>query len=73
MEEEHGGGTRIGGRQFNRIRGEGVGGRYEKINSLLVCLSSDLGIDLWTLDALWWFLLEPEGPPDRPGSGGLCS
>jgi hypothetical protein len=41
--------------------GEGVGRRYEKINSLLVRLSSDVGIDLWTLDALWWFLLEP--PP----------
>jgi len=47
----------------NLERGEGVGGRYEKINSLLVLLSSDLGIDLWTLDALWWFLLEPERLP----------
>lgn len=47
----------------NFERGEGVGGRYEKINSLLVRLSSDLGIDLWTLDAMWWFLLEPERLP----------
>lgn len=46
-------------------RGEGVGGRYERINSLLNRLASDLGIDLWTLDALWWFLLEPERLP-RP-------
>lgn len=44
-------------------RGEGVGGRYERINDLLLRLSSDLGIDLWTLDALWWFLLEPERLP----------
>jgi hypothetical protein len=41
-------------------KGDGLGGRYEKINTLLVRLSSDLGIDLWTLDALWVFLLEPE-------------
>ena len=46
-------------------RGEGVGKRYEKINNLLVRLSSDMGIDLWTLDAVWWFLLEP--PPPGPG------
>lgn len=44
-------------------RGEGVGGRYGKINALLLRLSFDLGIDLWTLDALWWFLLEPERLP----------
>lgn len=47
----------------NLERGEGLGRRYEKINGLLVRLSSDLGIDLWTLDALWWFLLEPERLP----------
>jgi hypothetical protein len=44
-------------------RGEGVGGRYEQINELLVRLRTELGIDLWTLDALWWFLLEPERLP----------
>lgn len=43
--------------------GEGVGGRYDKINALLLRLSLDLGIDLWTLDALWWFLLEPDQLP----------
>ena len=46
-------------------RGEGAGKRYEKVNALLVQLSSDLGIDLWTLDALWWFLLEPERLPQE--------
>jgi hypothetical protein len=44
-------------------RGEDIGRRYEKINDLLVRLSSDLEIDLWTLDALWWSLLEPEPLP----------
>lgn len=58
-------------------RGEGIGGRYEKINSLLVRVSFDLGIDLWTLDALWWFLLEPDRLPQpvleptlQPAQGG---
>ena len=49
----------------NAERGERTGKRYERVNDLLVQLSSDLGVDLWTLDALWWFLLEPEQlPPD---------
>lgn len=39
-------------------RGEGLGGRYERVNALLVRLAGDLGIDLWTLDALWWHILE---------------
>ncbi len=55
----------------NFDRGESIGGRYEKINALLVHLSSDLGIDLWTLDALWWFLLEPEGLP-QPGTAATA-
>lgn len=41
-------------------RGDGIGGRYDKINALLKKLSQDLGIDLWTLDALWWSFLDPE-------------
>lgn len=40
-------------------RGEGSGGRYERINDLMLRLAKDLATDLWTLDALWWFLLEP--------------
>jgi len=56
-------GLRQAGLWPNFDRGEGVGGRYEKINSLLVRLGSDLAIDLWTLDALWWFLLEPDRLP----------
>src|ERR1035437_3798634 len=51
-------------------KGEGIGGRYEKVNNLLLRLSSDLGIDLWTLDALWWSLLgSPQPPPPGPGNG----
>jgi hypothetical protein len=48
-------------------RGGDIGRRYEKINNLLVRLSSDLEIDLWTLDALWWSLLESEPLPQPDG------
>jgi hypothetical protein len=44
-------------------KGEGVGARCTKINSLLTRLKSDLGTDFWTLDALWWSLLRPEDGP----------
>lgn len=43
-------------------RGSSSGERYEAVNAVLVRLARDLKIDLWTLDALWWFLIEPEGP-----------
>jgi serine/threonine protein kinase len=42
----------------NLSRGEGVGGRYEWLNKLLSQLIRDLNTNFWTLDALWWFLLE---------------
>jgi|TARA_B110000908_G_scaffold9032_1_gene11083 hypothetical protein len=35
-------------------RGASDGEKYEIINSVLLNLSSELGVDLWTLDALWW-------------------
>jgi len=44
-------------------RGEGIGGRYLKINGLMSSLKADLKIDFWTLDALWWFFLEPDTGP----------
>jgi hypothetical protein len=44
----------------NFDRGEGIGGRYEKINELFRRIASDLGIDFWTLDTLWWVVLDPE-------------
>jgi hypothetical protein len=44
-------------------KGEGIGARYAKVNGLLARLRSDLGTDFWTLDALWWFLLSPQGWP----------
>jgi hypothetical protein len=35
-------------------RGSSEGKKYEIINSVLVDKAKELGIDLWTLDALWW-------------------
>ncbi|UTH46501.1 hypothetical protein [Loktanella salsilacus] len=35
-------------------RGASDGEKYEIINSVLLNQASGLGIDLWTLDALWW-------------------
>lgn len=53
----------------NFERGDGLGRRYEKVNSLLLRLSSDLKIDLWTLDSLWWVLFQPERLPQTVGIG----
>ncbi len=49
-------------------RGESVGSRYEKINIVLLRLAHDLGIDLWTLDAAWWFYLSPDRLPQGPAT-----
>jgi len=38
-------------------RGEKFGSCYAKINSILTELAASLEIDLWTLDALWWWML----------------
>jgi hypothetical protein len=32
------------------------GRRYSKVNQVLTSLTHDLGIDLWTLDAMWWMV-----------------
>ncbi|SDX54353.1 hypothetical protein SAMN05444336_106132 [Albimonas donghaensis] len=34
--------------------GSSAGTKYEIINSVLIDLAEKLGVDLWTLDALWW-------------------
>lgn len=47
-------------------RGESFGNRYVKVNHVLNQLRDALEIDLWTLDALWWFLDQQssEGEPE---------
>ncbi len=36
--------------------GNSFGKKYEKLNQILLDLAQDLNVDMWTLDALWWFL-----------------
>jgi hypothetical protein len=40
-----------------------VGDRYAKVNDILKRLAADIGVDLWTLDALWWRVEVPVDPP----------
>ncbi len=40
--------------------GTTLGQRYERLNALLTEIASGLGVDLWTLDALWWAVLRAE-------------
>jgi hypothetical protein len=42
------------------VRGKTPGQQYEHLNQLLKQMSGDLGIDLWTLDALMWGILPEE-------------
>jgi hypothetical protein len=37
-------------------RGESFGKRYLKVNKILLQLQDVLPVDLWLLDALWWYL-----------------
>jgi hypothetical protein len=65
--------------QFDR--GEPFGSRYIKVNQILLQLRDALQIDLWTLDALWWYLDQLEAgyippevetepfPPSGPSEG----
>ncbi|HDR46814.1 MAG TPA: hypothetical protein ENN94_03835, partial [Geoalkalibacter subterraneus] len=54
----------------NFDRGESFGSRYVKVNQILLQLRDALQIDLWTLDALWWYLDQKETgdlPPVETG------
>lgn len=46
------------------VRGRTPGQQYEQINQLLLQLAGDLGVDLWTLDALMWGVL-PEDEEEQ--------
>lgn len=47
-------------------RGTSVGARYERINELCRQVALDVGVDLWTLDALWWRAVAGQKPVDPP-------
>ena len=49
-------------------RGTSFGNRYQQISESLRQLSSDLEVDLWTLDALWWGVADlPDDEDDELG------
>lgn len=54
-------------------RGEREGRRYVAINNLLRRLSDAVGVDLWTLDTLWYYLLVVVGgePTDEIPDDGV--
>jgi len=48
----------------SKRRGASLGERYLEVNRLLKALAKALNVDLWTLDALWWVVLD-ESPADE--------
>ena len=44
-----------------RKRGDSAGKRYAQINQILTGLAQNLNVDLWTLDGLWWSLINERG------------
>jgi hypothetical protein len=38
------------------LREASLAGQYEAVNPILLELAETLGIDLWTLDYLWWYV-----------------
>ena len=53
--------------------GETRGEKYAVINEALLDLAKDIGVDLWTLDALWWDLDEVVEPPIDDTTVGTVS
>ncbi len=45
-------------------RGASVGKRYVQVNSICLELAEIIGIDPWTLDAVFWRLVMPLSPPE---------
>jgi len=40
--------------------GAPFGQRYRQVNEILKELAREVGVDLWTLDSLWWRVVKPE-------------
>lgn len=47
-------------------RGLSFGERYERVNAVQLRIAQEIGVDLWTLDALWWRV---DKPTDDDGDG----
>lgn len=52
-------------------RNESFGSRYVKVNQILLQLRDMLQTNLWTLDALWWYLDEESDIADPPFPNAL--
>ena len=52
-------------------RGDSFGKRYVKVNQVLLRMRDALDIDLWTLDALWWFLDQSDQSRGTAGSTAM--
>jgi hypothetical protein len=50
-------------------RGESFGSRYVKLNGILREVAEALQVDLWTLDALWWQVVEGDRLPTGANGG----
>jgi hypothetical protein len=42
------------------------GEKYERINDIQCSFARELGVDLWTLDALWWGVVRSKTGPEEP-------
>ena len=47
-------------------RGDSFGSRYVQVNGILNEIASQIRADLWTLDALWWYIDSQEGESPEP-------
>jgi hypothetical protein len=56
-------------------RSASFGRRYARVNDVLLDVTRELGTDLWTLDGLWWAVLdeEPEAETDGAAEGVTLS
>ena len=50
-------------------RGTPFGERYEVVNEVMNDVAQAIGVDLWTLDALWWRASQLLGDPDAGSDG----
>jgi hypothetical protein len=50
-------------------KGSSLGERYARVNQTLQGIAGDLGVDLWTLDSIWWMVLdETRFEPGQPAA-----
>ena len=52
-------------------RGATFGERYEAVNRVLLDVAPELGVDLWTLDMLWWRVANSHVPKGSGPHGGV--